>query len=298
MRGQGRRFGAPWVASAPRSGAPAHVATARRAIAGAPACCYTANVSDGPVELGLRALLRAAAFGGSTLATLGLWEVHTRVMPGDARARTLETYRRGWSSAFLRSLEVDVSAEPAPPPSGERARLIVSNHRSLLDIPVLLRHFGGRMLSKSEVAEWPVAGPLAKHAQTIFVDRGDKMSGAKAIRAMRSALRERSTLTVFPEGTVHPGDEVQPFLPGAFTAASGLDVEIVPVALAYPSLHEWGGVDIRAHVERLMTAPRATVGLAVGTPFVVSGSTRALSETAREAVQSLVPRARRRASHR
>jgi lyso-ornithine lipid O-acyltransferase len=243
-------------------------------------------------------ITRLATLGGTAVATRGLWELHARVMADErARARFLEAYRKTWSSAFLRALEVEVAADPAPRPS-PRARLVVANHRSLLDVPVLLRHFGGRMLSKADVAEWPIAGPLAKHAETIFVDRQDTRSGAKAIRAMRAALRDRSTLTVFPEGTVYNGDEIRPFQPGAFTAAAGLDVEIVPVALAYAPPYEWGGIDTRTHVERLIQAPRSTVGLAVGEAFVVSGSSRALSEMAREAVQDLIPRARERAASR
>jgi lyso-ornithine lipid O-acyltransferase len=255
-------------------------------------------VTDGSLESSARAISRLATLGGSMLATLGLWELHTRLMADErAKARFLEAYRKGWSTAFLRALDVEVASDPAPR-AGHRARLVVANHRSLLDVPVLIRHFGGRMLSKADVAAWPVAGPLARHAETIFVDREDRHSGAKAIREMRNALRDRSTLTVFPEGTVHPGDEVRPFQPGAFTAASGLDVEVLPVALAYAPFHEWGGIDTKTHVERLMKAPRATVGLAVGEPFRISGSARSVSEAAREAVQALVPRARQRASAR
>jgi lyso-ornithine lipid O-acyltransferase len=241
---------------------------------------------------------RLAALGGASVATLGLWEVHARVMADErARARFLEAYRKSWSSAFLRSLGVEVAADPAPR-SGRRARLVVANHRSLLDVPVLLHQFGGRMLSKADVAAWPVAGPLAKHAETIFVDRRDSRSGAKAIRAMRGALRDRSTLTVFPEGTVFAGDEVRPFQPGAFTAAAGLDVEIVPVALAYAPSLEWGGIDMKTHVDRLIHSPRSRVGIAVGEAFVVSGSSRDLSELARDAVQALMPRARERVPER
>lgn len=259
-------------------------------------------MTDDSLRANVRSLSRLVALGGSSCATLALWELHTRLSLDAAdRPRTLEAYRRAWAGAFLRALEVEVEVEarvelPDPSPRAPtRARLVVSNHRSLLDVPVLLRHFGGRMLSKAEVATWPVAGPLAKHAETIFVDRADRRSGAKAIRAMRAALRERATLTVFPEGTVHPGDEVRAFQPGAFTAASGLEVEIVPAAVAYAPELEWGGLDTRTHVERLMRTPRSVVGLAIGEPFVAGGSSREVSEAAREAVQALVPLARRRA---
>jgi lyso-ornithine lipid O-acyltransferase len=245
-----------------------------------------------------RKLARLAALGGASVATLGLWELHGRIMADErTRARFRETYRKGWSNALLRSLGVEVVSDP-PPPAGTRARLIVANHRSLLDVPVLLRHFGGRMLSKADVAEWPIAGPLAKHAETIFVDRRDTRSGASAIRAMRAALRDRSTLTVFPEGTVFAGDSIRPFQPGAFTAAAGLHVEIVPVALAYAPELEWGGVDMRTHVDRLIHTPRARVGLAVGDVIAATGSSRMLSELAQDAVQQLVSRARERANGR
>jgi lyso-ornithine lipid O-acyltransferase len=245
-----------------------------------------------------RKLARLAALGGASAATLGLWELHGRIMADErARARFREAYKRRWSDALLRSLDVEVASDPAPR-GGSGARLIVANHRSLLDVPVLLRHFGGRMLSKADVAEWPIAGPLAKHAETIFVDRLDSRSGALAIRAMRAALRDRSTLTVFPEGTVFAGDEIRPFQAGAFTAAAGLHVEIVPVALAYAPELEWGGVDMKTHLDRLVHTPRPRVGLAVGEVIVATGSSRTLSEIAQVAVQRLVPRARERANRR
>lgn len=249
---------------------------------------------DASLQDRARMMARLAALAGGSVTALGLWEIHRRLLESDEeRTRHIEVYRRGWATLFLRALDVEVQAD-APPAPKRPARLVVSNHRSILDIPVLLRHFGGRMLSKADVAEWPLAGAMARHAGTIFVDREDKRSGAVAIRAMRNALREGSTLTVFPEGTVHGGDEVRPFLPGAFTAASGLDVEIVPVALAYPETHEWSGVDTRTHLERLMRAPRSRVGLAVGEGFTASGSARELAEIARDSVQSLVARARAR----
>jgi 1-acyl-sn-glycerol-3-phosphate acyltransferase len=49
--------------------------------------------------------------------------------------------------------------------------LVVANHISWLDIPALQAVEPMRVLAKSDVRGWPVLGPLARRAGTLFIDR-------------------------------------------------------------------------------------------------------------------------------
>ena len=122
---------------------------------------------------------------------------------------------------------------------GTTGRMVVSNHRSMLDILVLLAAFGGHLLSRDDLARWPVIGRLAPYAGTLYVDRSSTASGSAAMLAMISRLREGRSLTVFPEGTTYPDDTVRDFHAGAFAAAL---VMPVPVTVPPPALPAPQGV--------------------------------------------------------
>jgi 1-acyl-sn-glycerol-3-phosphate acyltransferase len=238
------------------------------------------------------AAARTAAFLGYTAAMLGGVRARTRGLAPDERARVFDRWMRRWSRRLLRIFGVELQATGAIPPRGARARLVVASHRSPVDIPILLAHFGGHTLSRADLEGWPLLGAAARDAGTIFVDRTQKASGASAIRTIRRLLAEGATVIVFPEGTTFAGDEVHPFHAGAFAAARGLDVEIVPVGLAYDPGCEFVDETFPAHLARVAARPRTRVGMAIGEPRLAAGPTAALFESTRADVQRLVLRAR------
>lgn len=205
-------------------------------------------------------------------------------------ART-DRYVRRWAKATLRSLSVEVRQAGAIA-SAQRG-LIVANHRSFVDIPLLLSRFGGRLLSRADVAEWPLLGWLAGIGGTLYVDRDSSHSGAGALRRIVSSLREGHTVGVFPEGTTFADDEVRPFLPGAFLAAARARVPIIPVGIAYAEpIACFGDESFASHATNLFTLPRVEVGLVVGEPLAARGRIETLADEARRAVQASVRDAR------
>jgi lyso-ornithine lipid O-acyltransferase len=241
---------------------------------------------------GARSGARMAAFPAYLAGVLAAWELERLVVDdGPRRDERLQVYRRRVSGHILRLFGVEIRRVGSLD-RGTGPRLIVANHRTALDIGVLLHEVGGIFLSRSDLAEWPLVGRVAKEANTIFVDREDRRSGALAIRTMRRRLREGQSVMVFPEGATFVGDEVRPFLPGAFVAARGLGAEIVPVGLAYPEGLEYVGVPFVEHVRAVASRPRTRVGVHVGAPFPADGKPAALAERAQMMVQSLVHSAR------
>jgi lyso-ornithine lipid O-acyltransferase len=82
----------------------------------------------------------------------------------------LVSIRRRWYRRALEIIGVEVSCRSAPVPG---PALVVANHVSWLDIPVLGSVLDVRFLSKAEVARWPLIGLLARRNGTLFIRRGE-----------------------------------------------------------------------------------------------------------------------------
>ena len=259
----------------------------------------------------LRRVARIAGFGALTAAMLPAFLARRRMVSERQRAAVRERWVRAWCTALLGLfgvrvlVKVDGSGESrrrpdessAPLLPRDRGHLVVANHRSTADILVLLRTFGGHMVSRADVAHWPLLGRGARSVGTVFVDRSDAISGASAVRAMRALLARGSTVIVFPEGTTFTGDAVRPFQAGAFVAALRSGADVVPIGLAYAEGSGAAFVNetFRAHLARMAAADPSDVALCVGRPILVAPDSRAadLRDRAQADVQRLVHDARR-----
>ena len=123
--------------------------------------------------------------------------------------------------------------------SGEQSRdesvLYVSNHVSYLDIFVMgfIRAY---FIAKSEVASWPILGPLARFQNTLFFERKAGKSRAQ-LNVMQEHLQSGKSLTLFAEGTSTNGAEVKAFKSSLFEAANSENAEvrvaIQPITMVY-----------------------------------------------------------------
>ena len=248
----------------------------------------------------VRQVRRAGGFVGVTAAMLPPFVLHMRTLPeGDRKEELRDGWVRAWARALLRLFAVEVVVDgrvPARTRSGERGRVIVSNHRSAIDIGVLLATFGGTMVSRADLARWPLVGAAARSVGTVFVERTKIESGAAVVRTMQRHLASGRTILLFPEGTTFDGDEVRPFQRGAFVAAAAVGAEILPVGLAYPRTSSAAFVNetFPEHLARMARGGTTRMGLAVGEAFVPGPSERSQALTARAhaEVQALVTRAR------
>jgi 1-acyl-sn-glycerol-3-phosphate acyltransferase len=219
----------------------------------------------------LRQAARGAGFAALTLgAGTGVWAGVTRAHGDAAKMAARNRWTRAWSRELLSLFGVDlvVEGDATAGLSPDHGRVIVANHRSIIDIAVLLLLFGGALVSRGDLEGWPLIGPAARAAGTIFVDRGNKKSGAQAIERMIARLSLHDTICLFPEGTTYVDDEVRPFKPGACVAATRARVPVVPVALVYPQGSDaaFGGESFTAHLARLAATGKTTVRVEVGQP--------------------------------
>jgi lyso-ornithine lipid O-acyltransferase len=130
--------------------------------------------------------------------------------------------------------------------------LLVSNHLSWLDIPLLSAVMPLSFIAKREVRTWPLFGAMAKLQRTVFVDRERRLLTQHKRDEISLRLQAGETLVLFPEGTSSDGTNVLPFKSSYFGAVENLDVPVVPVTIAYlgkPKFYAWyGDMDLLPHL--------------------------------------------------
>lgn len=87
----------------------------------------------------------------------------------------------------------------------------IANHVSWVDILVLAGASGTAFVAKHELSEVPVIGWLCRLNRTVFVKRENRMGVAEQIHALREALADNWSVTVFPEGTTTDNRSLLPF---------------------------------------------------------------------------------------
>jgi 1-acyl-sn-glycerol-3-phosphate acyltransferase len=135
-----------------------------------------------------------------------------------------------WGRAFIRlgGWCVSVDGMEILPEGGA---VLVSNHQSLVDIPLLLSAFRRpvRFLAKRELGDIPLFGRAMAAAGNIFIDRDDPRDAIHMLRDASARLSDGQLLAVFPEGTRSGDGSIGEFKPGAFYLAQKSGAPVVPV---------------------------------------------------------------------
>jgi 1-acyl-sn-glycerol-3-phosphate acyltransferase len=116
--------------------------------------------------------------------------------------------------------------------------LLVANHISWLDIVVMLAAQYCRFVAKSELKAWPLVGPLATAAGTLYIERASSRDALRVVHHMAERLQAGDVLAVFPEGTTGDGVEVLPFHANLLQAAIAAQTPAQAVGLRF--VDAWG----------------------------------------------------------
>lgn len=259
-----------------------------------PSDASPAPVALAPLRTSERARARRRAVCGAVRSGLlyAAARGHMRWVSKARRQQVFDGWLVRWARAMLRCMGTEVVQRGAVPPVGDRPRLVVGNHRTAMDIPVMLSRFAGSVVSRGDLESWPIIGAGARAAQVIFVDKTSTGSKVRAIRAVRQRLRAGRTVSVFPEGSTFEGDEVRPFFRGSLAAARGIEAEVIPVGLAYPTGVEYLDETFMEHMQRYAARRRVRVGMVIGAPMPLDALGAAPEEALRQEVASLVVSAR------
>ncbi|HRD76580.1 MAG TPA: lysophospholipid acyltransferase family protein, partial [Hyphomicrobiaceae bacterium] len=126
--------------------------------------------------------------------------------------------------------------------------LIVANHVSWLDIPLLSAIGPVTFVAKREVSAWPMVGTLARLQGVIFVDRQRRTDAERTIDEIAERLIAGGVVVLFAEGTSSDGASVRPFLSALFKVVDAVRI---------------GGAGDRVMLQTLGLAYRRVHGLAV-----------------------------------
>jgi 1-acyl-sn-glycerol-3-phosphate acyltransferase len=226
--------------------------------------------------------------GGSIL--LGFFALTVPLMP--VQAALLRVSQRGarrfphWYHrrvCRLLGLRIEVDGEVAR----DRPVLLVANHTSWLDIPVLSAVAPVSFVAKKEVGAWPFVSSLARLQRSVFVDRARRSAVGEAAGEILSRLAQGDTVVLFAEGTSSDGNRVLPFMTSLFAAAKpsarasleAPDAVVQSLSLVYTRLHGiplgradrplvgwYGDMEMRSHAWRLLKAGPLDVRIRVGPP--------------------------------
>lgn len=115
----------------------------------------------------------------------------------------------------------------------EGVYIFVSNHTSLLDVPVcaLVTPVTFRYLSKEELVKIPFFGYIIRKLY-LSVNRKDEESRARSLEEMKKSLRDGISIYLFPEGTRNNTNEpLKKFYDGAFKLSLDTGIPLVPMTI-------------------------------------------------------------------
>jgi 1-acyl-sn-glycerol-3-phosphate acyltransferase len=201
----------------------------------------------------LRPYLRGAGFLALTLPLIPVQQILLWFAPSAARLLPHYYHRLVCKIIGVR-LHIQGNRPSGPV-------LLVSNHVSWADIPVLSGVLPVSFIAKSEVGTWPLFGTLARLQRSVFIDRKRRHQTGKSRDELTERLGSKDALVLFPEGTSHNGKQVLSFKSSYFGAVENKDIPVVPVILAYrlvnglpvtgrqrPSLAWYGDMDLLPHL--------------------------------------------------
>lgn len=139
-----------------------------------------------------------------------------------------------WSRWFLRIPPVRFEVEGLEHIDPRTRYIIVSNHQSAFDVPLLLwiLPLEGRFLTKQELFKIPLFGTAMSRVGMIKINREAGRSSRAAIKEGVKVAADRGySLIVFPEGTRGNGTDLLPFKKGAFRIAIDTQLPVLPVII-------------------------------------------------------------------
>ena len=221
-----------------------------------------------------------AGFFALTIPLMPIQAVFLRLSPRLAR-----TFPNWYHRNVCRLLGTRITIEGEL--ANNRPVLLISNHTSWLDIPVLSAVAPVCFVAKKEVGSWPFVSALARLQRSVFVDRTRRTAVGQAADEIVGRLARGETVVLFAEGTSSDGNRVLPFMTSLFAVAkpsakngeSAPDAVVQTLSLAYTRLHGiplgradrpfvgwYGAMEMRSHAWHLLKAGPLDIHIRVGSP--------------------------------
>lgn len=161
-------------------------------------------------------------------------------------------YLQNWSQDTLKAMRVSLTTHGKPM---SEPGILLGNHMSYLDIPVVCHQVAVLFLAKAEVSRWPLIGNAARFLDTVFIDRQSKSSRQLSVdRIIEKVIKQKEKIVVFPSGTTSI-DENIPWRMGIFRVAQEYHLPVQAFRINYEprSLSAYTGKDaLLPHMHRLL----------------------------------------------
>ena len=140
---------------------------------------------------------------------------------------------KGWARQIMWISAAKVIVKGGENVDWNRSYIVVSNHQSQLDIPLLFMYLPTpiRFLAKKSLFYIPLFGWSLIITGFIPVDRGSVKRARRSIERASNRVKKGASLVVFAEGTRSSDGSISPFKSGAFLMAIKSGVPILPVAI-------------------------------------------------------------------
>jgi 1-acyl-sn-glycerol-3-phosphate acyltransferase len=211
----------------------------------------------------------------TAVAAAKLWRRDRYVFAGE----------RIWARGLLNVWGVRVEVEGLERLPAEGPYIIMSNHQSHADVPILFSSLPiiPGFVAKKELGKIPFLSMALRAGGHVLIDRADRSSAMRVLKNAASEIRSGKTLAIFPEGTRGGEDRLAPFKKGAFLIAKKAGVPVVPVGI----------LGSRAILKRDAWFPRAgqvrlIAGQPIGTEEIEDLDVQSLSDRVYERIATLL----------
>lgn len=138
-----------------------------------------------------------------------------------------------WSDNIVRNARMQVDVRGRENFDARRTYVVMSNHQSHYDIPVLFHVLGSnlRMVTKAELFSVPLFGRALHSAGFISVDRSNRERAIASLRVAKETLAQGMNVFIAPEGTRSRTGQLAAFKKGGFNLALDVGLPVLPIAL-------------------------------------------------------------------
>lgn len=147
---------------------------------------------------------------------------------------TVDRRLKSWGQRCLDLADMTLDIRGAEAVDWSRAYVVMSNHQSLFDIPVMTVAVPGslRFVAKKELFRVPVWGSAMRAANIISIDRQNRSSAIDSLKDAADVLKAGIHIWIAPEGTRSLSGRLLPLKKGGFMLALAAGAPILPVAVS------------------------------------------------------------------
>jgi 1-acyl-sn-glycerol-3-phosphate acyltransferase len=155
----------------------------------------------------------------------GLW--------GTLTAEVVDERLQQWSRSIVRRASIDLRVSGLEHATPGESFVIMSNHQSLYDVPVIYQALQRRirMVAKQELFRVPIWGRAMHSAGFICLDRQSRERSRQTLLASTEILRAGTSIWIAPEGTRSKTGELGEFRKGGFHLALQSGCRILPISI-------------------------------------------------------------------